>query len=413
VILQDAQSHRRDRIASVAFACAALVAGLTLFLGAAALVRSMAGSSSTLDFSSFYTAGQIVRDGASLYDVDLQATVQRSVSGENFDEPLPFAAPAFVAIVFVPLTLLPLRGALALMLLLNVAALVGLLAMLRAAMPDVPEQTRRLVLVGGAVSIPAVSILTAGQIDLIVTAALVAGMLLIRAERPVAAGLVLSLSLAKPQLALGAILLLAFTRDWRPLVTMLGAGAILAVVPVTLLGTHAITGNVAVLDEVGRPALMANWRGFLVSAGLPDDMRVWGPGWLVISVGAVCLFLRVCIDQTASIDRRWALAFLLPLVLSPHLQGQSLIMVVPAVALYLQSHAAIFRPVYGSSAWEKRAELVLATLFILLFARWALTLAGLSLTVFLVVALVAAAALPDRWRLLPDAEEPASERLAA
>ena len=396
---------------------AVCVAAVTLFLGAAALVRTAAGASSTLDFSAFYTAGYLVSEGqgGQLYDIDLQETAQRERSGGNYDEPLPFAAPAFVAFVFAPLTVLPLRGAFGAMLFVNLATLGVALFMLRGSMPDVPRRPRNLALVLTALAIPAISVLTAGQIDLLITAALLGGMLLLRADRPVAAGLVLALAFAKPQLALGAPFLLLATRDWRPLATMLAAGAVLALAPVAALGTHALTGNLDALDAVGRPALMANWRGFLASAGAPDDVWLWAPGWAAFAAAASFFSWRVWRRDTSTFEQRWALAFLLPLLVSPHLHGQSLVLALPAVALFLQSETRGLRGQAADErvAWERRAETLLLAFFVLLFARWAIALAGVSLSVFFLGALFVAIALPERWRLLPCAGSALPELRAA
>ncbi len=389
----------------------------TLFLGVVTLVRTAAGSSSTLDFSAFYTAGQLVSEdlGSHLYDIEIQEIVQRDISGDNYDKPLPFAAPAFVAFAFAPLTSLSLRGAFGVMLVVNLAMLGAVLLMLRKSMPDVPGRTRNLALAVTAFAIPAISVITAGQIDLLVTAALLGGMLLLRADRPVAAGLVLALAFAKPQLALGVPILLLATRDWRPLATMLAVGVVLALAPTIALGTHALTGNLDALDAVGRPALMANWRGFLASAGAPDDVWLWAPGWAAIAGVAVFCSWRVWRRDTSTLDQKWALVFLLPLLASPHLHGQSLVLALPAVALFLQSESWNLRGQTsdGRAAWERRAETLLLALFVLLFARWVVALAGVSLSVFFLAVLFVAIALPERWRLLPQADAASTELRAA
>ena len=396
---------------------AVCVASITLFLGAAALVRTATGSSSTLDFSAFYTAGHLVSEGFGnrLYDMEFQEAAQRALSGDNYDRPLPFAAPAFVAFIFAPLTALTLQGAFGVMLLANLATLGVVLLMLRGSMPDVPKHSRNLMLAVTALAIPAISVLTAGQIDLLITAVLLGGMLLLRADRRVAAGLVLALAFAKPQLAIGVLLLLVATRDWRPLATMLAAGAVLALAPVALLGTHALTGNLDALDAVGRPALMANWRGFLASAGAPDDVWFWGPGWVAFATAASFFSWRVWRRGSSTSEQKWALAFLLPLLVSPHLHGQSLVLALPAVALFLQSEAWNLRGQAADErvAWERRAETLLLLFFVLLFARWAIALAAVSLSVFLLAALFVAIALPERWRLLPPWAGAASSELRA
>lgn len=389
------------------------VAALTLLLGALALGRTAAGGSSTLDFSAFYTAGHLVREGLGdhLYDINLQESVQRELSGGNYDEPLPFAAPAFVAFAVAPLTGLPLRGAFVVMLAVNVAALTSLLIMLRYTMTDVPPRLRTITLAATAIAVPTVGVLTAGQTDLLVAVALLGGALLLRSGRPWVAGAVLAMALAKPQLAIGAPLLLLATRDRRPLASMAFAGALLALVPAAVLGTSALTGNWDALDAVGRPAMMANWRGMLASLGAPDELWIWGPGWAAIAATALFLSWRVWRRDESTFEQRWALAFALPLLVSPHLHGQSLVLALPALALFLQAEAAA-RP-GRSRAWEERAESLVLGLFILLLVRWTLALAGISFGVLLLGVLFVAIALPERWRLLRGTSSEALEQRAA
>lgn len=389
---------------------AACVAALTLFLGIATLARTAGGASSTLDFSAFYTAGHLVRDGlgGSLYDLDVQEAAQRELSGENYDEPLPYAGPAFVAFVYAPLTLFPLNAAFGVMLLVNLAALAAVLAVLNGTMKEVPPRLRAVALGVTALGIPTVSVLTAGQIDLLVTGTLLAGLLLLRADRHIAAGVVLGLAFAKPQLTLGVLVLLVATREWRALTSMLATGLVLALLPVAAFGTQALTGNLDALDAVGRPALMANWRGFMASAGAPDDLWLWVPGWAAIAAAALLLAWRVFLREDAAFGHRAALALMLPLLLTPHLHGQTLVLALPAVALFLQAEACCVHQATPGQlpAWEARATSTLLLLFVALFARWALALAGLSLGVFLLAALFVAIAMPELWRLGARSSEP-------
>jgi len=88
------------------------------------------------DFTAFYTAGYIVRTGNAhhLYDLDLQTRVQQQFllpHGWTFDGGLlPYANPPFFALLFVPLSLLPLLWAFHLWNLINLSLLFGSLGLL-------------------------------------------------------------------------------------------------------------------------------------------------------------------------------------------------------------------------------------------------------------------------------------------
>ncbi len=87
------------------------------------------------DFTVFYTAGQILRQGHApdLYDARTQGEIQRKFV-DNSDirkGPLPFIHPPFEALIFVPLTYLPYASAFAMWSLLNLALLCAVAHVLR------------------------------------------------------------------------------------------------------------------------------------------------------------------------------------------------------------------------------------------------------------------------------------------
>jgi hypothetical protein len=87
------------------------------------------------DFTIFYTAGKILRQGLGrqLYDKKIQYAVQESFTGHLAFRlgPLPYNHPPFEAPIFVPLTLLSYQQAFAVWDLLNVVALFGVALVLR------------------------------------------------------------------------------------------------------------------------------------------------------------------------------------------------------------------------------------------------------------------------------------------
>jgi hypothetical protein len=87
------------------------------------------------DFTIFYTAGKILRQGLGhqLYDRKVQYAVQESFTGHIPFRlgPLPYNHPPFEAMIFVPLTFLSYQHAFAAWDLLNVGALFGVGLLLR------------------------------------------------------------------------------------------------------------------------------------------------------------------------------------------------------------------------------------------------------------------------------------------
>ncbi len=395
---------RRGRFGFAALVFSAVVVGLlSIVLTAGTVVRVARGESTTVDLSSFYTAGWLVREGreGQVYDLDVQQATQRELSGGDYDRPLPFASPAFVAYLFAPFTVLPLRAAYGVMWVANLALLAGSLLMLREVLRPLAPRPRRTLLASTVVGIPTLAVLSAGQIDLLIVDALLGGYLLVQRNRPFAAGFVLAAVLMKPQLALGVLLLLLVTGQWRVLAPLVGAGAVLAVTPVLGMGFEAIRGNVEALGSVGVVAMMANWRGLLVSLGLPDRVLVWGPGWALIACGASFVAVRCWRRADTSPAQSWAVAIALPLVVSPHLHGQSLVLVFPAAALALTAF------IRAEAIDEEQAVLASLVLYVALFARWAITLTGVSPGVFLIVPLFAVTTLAPRSLRAHSAVSPA------
>src|SRR5208283_2463739 len=91
------------------------------------------------DFTIFYTAGKMLRQGRGhrLYDAQAQFEVQKNFVGQipTRRGPLPYNHPPFEALFFLPLTLLPYRQAFIAWDLLNLAALFGVALLLRRSGP--------------------------------------------------------------------------------------------------------------------------------------------------------------------------------------------------------------------------------------------------------------------------------------
>ena len=92
------------------------------------------------DFSAFYTAGRILREGraADLYDPATQSAVQWEFATDTDlrQGPLPYICPPYEALLFVPLTFLPYAEAFVLWNVLNLALLVMIAVLLRRLLPS-------------------------------------------------------------------------------------------------------------------------------------------------------------------------------------------------------------------------------------------------------------------------------------
>lgn len=422
----------RPRLAAAVVA-ASVALTMTLVLAGVALARIATGAyGATGDFISFWSAGYIVRtgEGARLYDPGLQELVERAHFAAGFDHYYGYVLPAFAAWMFAPLSLLPFRAATFVWMGCNVALLAIAARMLARELTTAPAAARRTSVAVFVASMPSVAVVLFGQVDLIVMLGAFLSYLLLRRDRDAAAGAALSLMLFKPQMLGGVVLMLIVIRRWRALATLAAIGVPLLTLPALTLGPRTLVDNAGLIgrfpsagtDMSVNAPLMSNWRGFVVSATGRDDVWLWLPGLALIAVAAIAIAWprwRRAWRTGASFDQAYALAVMAPLLASPHLHTQSLVLMFVAVALYMRAwsdaridgqrpagdgrpatsrrgHQVAGAPLATPSldappACEMEAIVLLLWLFAALFALWFSGAVGLSLMVFLIAAVY--------WRL--------------
>jgi len=243
----------------VGLAAAALWAAIGAGLVKARVRPDMLG----WDLGVFRDASRLLLDKKPLYDFAAQAAAHESAFGRSFTVFYPYAYPPIFAIETVPLALVSQVVAFAI-----VAAASALLA-LWAAHRATGSAENALWL---AVSYPAVYGLLAGQLVFVALAIFTATWALLERDRPVAAGLVLSLCAYKPQLLVAyPIAMLVMPRARRGLLGLaaggLGQVALSFVIAprATLEFPSAIGRMAAYADAHFRESLGFTWRAFFLS----------------------------------------------------------------------------------------------------------------------------------------------------
>jgi hypothetical protein len=355
----------------------------------------------TGDFLSFYAAGYLVRtgQGAHLYSPSVMEATQHVLYPGGFDETIGYPLPVFVAWLFAPLSRLPFTAAFFLYMAMMAALLAGVLYLLAQQLQDAPKGVRRLFLACAALALPSLAAIVFGQVDLVALAGLLGGYLLLRADRRALAGLPLCLVLVKPHLLVGVALFLLLRREWRTIGVLAAVGLPLLIVPALLTGPATLSDNLRAMirldDQLlagARVEQLATWRGFIDSATNSDRLIVWAPGFLVIAAGAIAIAASRwrSAAMAAAFDRDYSLAVVLPLVVSPHLHSQSLVVGLLPAALALRAMLGQAAPGAG-----RRAVNIILLVFTLVFALPFLAIQGLSLTVFLTIGVYLA--LSFRW----------------
>jgi hypothetical protein len=258
------------------------------------------------DFSVFYTAGKILREGrgANLYDAREQQAVQREFAAvsEHRHGPLPYIHPPFEALIFLPLTFLSFTSAFVLWNVLNLAMLVGVWLLLR-------ESVNRLQVVPlweGMLALlaffPIIATFHQGQDAILLLLLVVLGFRALDRDADFAAGCWLGLTVFKYHLVIPLLLLLGL---WRGRKLILGSALVSAAAVLVSLGLVGWQGALQypayawhVVSEIragGLPpqlipnlmGLMTGWT-FLKDAGWPLELVVWSASIaLLITIAAM------------------------------------------------------------------------------------------------------------------------------
>lgn len=303
------------------------------------------------DFTNYYTGALLIREGygPALYDLPLQARRQQEILGGRYlaDGLLPFNHPPHLALLLVPLSVLPLNQAYAIWTLFNISLWIWFLIDVKQFASRWGAATSWLV-VGVIATIPAMfHALILGASVILSTVALWGFYRALKAGREGIAGLWLLLGSVHPQVVVFPALLLLGARRWRALGTVIAGGLVVVVFCGLLLHWSVWIGFIEMLRwtavSFDRGAIvplgMVNWKGLLTLA--------LGDRWmnrincltaigLILAMGlALLMWRRGWKPDTPYWDLRFGLTLLMGLFFSPHANAQdSVIIAVPAILLW-------------------------------------------------------------------------------
>jgi hypothetical protein len=383
---------RTARVQSFLPALLVLVAGLLLVdtIVTALVLSHLARGQILSDWLSFYTAGELVRTGqaAQLYDASVQVATQQRLFGADVI-PMGYPLPAFAALLFAPFSKLSFEQSYLVWLTIDAAALALLVRLGWGWLA--PASTRvRAAFLASAATLSFVIVALNAQVDLFVVLGLVGCYALLRGEKPYAAGAVLSIALLKPHLVAAVVLLLLVKREWRALGAFTATGGPLLIVPALIMSPRLFIAQSRLLlsytqsasEHRVRAETMINIRGPVAALSGSSNVWLWLP--LLVAIAAVALYvaLRVWRERPVLDAQSWALAFVLPLLYSPHMHFQSIVLLFAGAGLYVRSEARV------------TVEHVLAA-FVAVNALWLLTVASVPMAAFVVMG--AYALFATRW----------------
>ncbi|TMC84335.1 MAG: DUF2029 domain-containing protein [Chloroflexi bacterium] len=302
----------------------AMLTGWNLIVAAPLFVSEYAVRN---DFRLAYAAALVgLRDGyGRLYDLAAQREAILSL-GPKFN-PQPFISPPPLAWLVTPLTVLPFAAALAVWTLLLIAALLWTWYLL--APGDGLSKAAHLLLWIGV--FPVAFGVMVGQPGALVAAAVTTAWWLIRADKPMLAGLALSLLVLKPQLALLVPVALLAAGYRKTFASWLVASLAIGLVAVALLGVDGVARYRDVLAQT-QTAAWDITRRYSISGPL-------GLGWSLRAAEVAVLVLTIVAAwrQRASPELVIAAGVVGSLLFTPYLGFQDFLMLFVAGWLVIRA----------------------------------------------------------------------------
>jgi len=254
------------------------------------------------DFRQLYTAGYLVRSGHAhqLYDYDTQLHFQNELVSHG-DIALPFIRPAYQALLFAPLSLLPYRTAYFAFLAVNLALLWLSFQLLRPRMNRLAHVYPWLPAAMFLGFLPVAAALIQGQDSILLLTLLAATLVLLDRECELMAGILVGLGLFKFQIVIPIALLFLTWRRWRFFAGFALSSLAVGAASVWLVGIsqagiylHSLiamgSGSAARTDQLRYPIamnIMANLHGLIFGLAGARVSAFWIAAATVILSGVV------------------------------------------------------------------------------------------------------------------------------
>jgi hypothetical protein len=320
-----------------------------------------------IDFHTYLAAATVgLQEGWShVYDQSLVAAAQKQLVPGQFSQP--FLSPPTAAWLAAPLTVFPYWTAF------GIWAAFGFLALAAAlAWSGVSSGTGRWIAVIGALTpwwvLHAVNL---GQVVPLVAAGVVVAWRLMRDDKEIAAGVLLSAIFLKPNTAILVPVALLAAGRFRVFAAWLAAGAVLAVIAFLVLGPHGVSGYA---DQLRSP----------LPAGA-DALTLKGAAGATGVVAAVLRVLIVGVVVATAFRLRTSPALVVPiaivgsLIVSPYLHASDLCLLSAAAWMVWEERIGVAWHVALAVGWVVASPFLFLAGFSPGLNRWPLIEAALLL----------------------------------
>ena len=294
------------------------------------------------DFVALYTGAELARnDPTALYDVESQVEVENRLLRQeiNRENVLLFLYPPLIGFLMVPLSWFSFDVSYQLWFVLNLYVFALGLYLLSSWLRLSRSQIQVLVSVA-LIWFPVYQTLAQGQNSFFALIVVSCFVLAFRRSDSASAGAWAGLLILKPQFLPIPGLLLLIKRQWRGVLVAATLGTLVGFVPLVAVGFKGLTDLVALYGRMasGDPvnadfSRMHNLRALTHYVGLGDGG--WIAGATLVLALLILVFLR---DEHDSV---WALVALVlaMLLVSPHLQGHDLVLLLIPAGLWLSVEA--------------------------------------------------------------------------
>lgn len=312
---------------------------------------------SLIDFSEFYCAGQILRQGQAhlLYDLKIQAACLDGLGQVTVF----YNHPPFEALIYLPLTYLSFHTAYVIWTSIGVLLLLGAafridqstqLSQVLAEITHIPVDMGLLFIIFLTFS-PATTCLLLGQDSVLMLLVYVSTLLMFQRGHEFSAGCVLACGLFKFTLILPLALILLLRGKWRVLKGFTVVGSALVLVSIAIAGAGALTAYPrfvlfdSLYQQIGgfAPDFMPNLRGilYLLTDGLLP--RSWF-GALIAAASLFVLWITARFWRDDRLEISFAAAILATLLASYHLYNYDLTLtLLPISILVAQAGTGLCR----------------------------------------------------------------------
>lgn len=298
------------------------------------------------DFTIFYTAGKLLREGAGsqLYEPQAQLRVQEKLAEiPSRRGSLPYNHPPFEGLIFLPLALLPYGWAFAVWDVVNLVLLTGVVVWLRRSLRVLQLFPSWEVIFGLLAFFPVFACFLQGQDSILQLLLCAAGFLALMKGADVAAGCWFALALFKFQFMVPLVLLLVLWKRSRVLIGFIPVSIGLVIVSGALVGwkelaiypAYVLRGSQAPVFGAVPPELMANLRG--LALGWPSVVP--RPiGLALVAVSSILLFVLAAIwgrknAEPEKLGVQFSLAIAVSLLISGHTNAHDYCLLVLAMVL--------------------------------------------------------------------------------